>query len=512
MNQYDLIIIGAGHNGLTAAAYAGKAGKKVLVLEKSRTIGGLCRRDEFAPGFTASGVLQDTSALRPWVVKDLDLMSHGLKLRNEEVPVFLPEKNGRGILLWREAQKMSEELAGAPAKDLASYKDYRSFLTRIAPFIKKVFDGFPPDLIKMSFPGLWDMGLTAVSLRMMGKEDMMEVLRIGPMCSADFLNEFFESELLKAGLALPSVISTYQGPWSPGSNANLLLAECLAQNPIEGGASELIAALEKACLSHGVEIKTSCEVEQIVVEGQRVVGVTVAGEHINASKVAAACDPKTLFFDLMPRNSLSLKFEKYIGNWRCRGTTAKIDLALSAYPEFACRPGLQVEYARIGDTLDYLEKAFDSVKYGEFSQRPALDLYFPTVENAKLAPSGQHVLSVLVSFAPYDLKQGWNEDSKSKLYENVMQVLQEHLPNLESLVVGKKISSPQDIESEYGTTEGHLHHGEHAADQLLVRPTPETSRYQTPFEGLYMCGAGSHPGGGVTCAPGAFSSRVILGH
>ena len=358
------------------------------MLEKRKQIGGLCAGDEFHPGYKSTGILQDSTTIRPWAIEQLGLKAHGLRLRKDEVPTFIPAKEGKGILLWKNSSKMDEELAPYSAKDAASYKKYRSFLDRIGPFIKRVFDDFPPDVTGMTFPGVWNLGKKAVSLRMLGKQDMMDVLRIAPMCSADFIEEYFETELIKGLLAGPSVFSTFQGPWSPGSNANLLLAECLSGAPIEGGPVQLVSALEKACKANGVEIRTESTVEEVVIVGGKATGVKVGGEIINASKIAAACDPKTLFLDLIPQHQLNYQFEFNVANWRSRGTVAKINLALNAYPEFACRPGLKVEYSRTGESLDEVEKAFDAVKYREFSKRPTLEMYVPTLEDSSLAPEG----------------------------------------------------------------------------------------------------------------------------
>jgi phytoene dehydrogenase-like protein len=510
MSRYDLIVIGGGQNGLTTAAYAAKAGRKVLVLESRNQLGGLCSADQFHPGFTSPGIMQDSTTARPWVIDELGLKEFGLKMRTEEAPVFAPSVEGKGILLWKDAERMREELDPISGADAKAYGEYRAQIKRITPFIRRVFDGFPPDVMTMSFPGLWDLGKKAVSLRMLGKADMMEILRISPMCVADWMNEWFSSDLLKAALSGPAIYSTFTGPWSPGTNANLLLAECLSQASVEGGPAKLISALHQACTKAGVEIRTACTVDEVLIKGGKVTGVRVGTESIESNQVAASVDPKTLFLKLIPAHNLTHNFEGYILNWRARGTVAKLNLALKSYPDFACRPGLKVEYARTGETLDELEKAYDHSKYREFSKNPALEIYVPTLEDPSLAPEGQHVMSVLVNYAPYNLEGGWSEEKKEELYGNAMTQLEKYMPGIKDQVLGKQLLSPVDLEAEYGTDGGHLHHGEHASDQLLVRPTPETARYATPFPGLFMCGSGSHPGGGVSCAPGALAAKAIL--
>lgn len=510
--KHDVIVIGSGHNGLATAILAAKRGKTVLVLEKRAVVGGLAAAEEFHPGFRSPGVLHDTTGLRPWAVSDLGLEKHGLRFRSEEAPVFNPGVAGRGLLLWKDAKRAAEEIAPLSKKDADAYGKYRAMIGRLGPFIAKVFDDFPPDVVSMSFPGLWDLMKKAVSLRMLGKSDMMEVLRIAPMCVADWLNEWFENDTLKATLAGPSIYGSFTGPWSPGTNANLLLAETTSRNPVVGGAQAVAKALEAAAKAAGVTIRTNAEVAKVMLNGHKAVGVKLAaGEEIVADRIAAACDPKQLFLNLIEPWAMSQTFEHNIKNIRARGTTAKINLALSALPEWRDRPSLKAEYIRTGETFDQMEKAFDFVKYREMSTRPLLDMYVPTIEAPELAPQGQHVLSILVHFAPVALKDGWSDAAKQTLYKNTMATLAEYAPGVEKLVLGKSVVTPADLEKDMNLSGGHVFHGEHAADQLLVRPTPECSRYVTPIEGLFLCGSGAHPGGGITCAPGAFAAKAMFG-
>lgn len=509
--KYDLVVIGGGHNGLVTAILAAKRGKKVVLVEKRKTLGGLAASDEFHPGFKTPGVLHDTTTLRPWVVKDLGLKAHGLQFRADEAPVFNPGVEGRGLLLWRDAKRAAEELAPLSSKDVKAYENYRAFLGRTTPFFARVFDDFPPDLVGMSPSGLWDMLRQAVALRRLGKTDMMDILRIAPMCVADWLNEWFETDLLKATLTGPAIFGSFTGPWSPGTNANLLLAETFNSVPVVGGPQALVKALVAAAKAAGVEIRTETEVERVLLNGKTVEGVKIKnGAAIVAVRVAAACDPKQLFLKLMEPTALTYGFEHNIASIRSRGTTAKVTLALSALPQWRQRPGLKAEYIRTGETFDQMEKAFDFVKYKEMSTRPLLDMYLPTLEAPELAPPGQHVLSILAHFAPVDLKGGWTEAKRTELYDNVIRTLEEYAPGVKQLIIGLQLLTPADLERDYNLSGGHVFHGEHAADQLFIRPTPECARYATPFEGLFLCGSGAHPGGGITGAPGAFASRVIF--
>jgi phytoene dehydrogenase-like protein len=510
-DRYDVIVIGAGHNGLTAAALLGKRGRRVLVLERRERAGGLAAGEEFHPGYRTAGVLHDTARVRPWVVERLGLRRHGLGFRSDQVPAFLPERDGEGLLLFRDPEYASDELSGRSAEDARRYRDFRAFLGRISPVFRRLSDRPAPDLFETGPGDLYNLGRAALALRLLGKSDMMEVLRIPPMCVADWLGEFFDTDLLKAGLAGPGIEGTFGGPWSPGTTANLLWMECTSGEPVAGGPRALIDALEEAAGANGVEIRCGEAVEGIGVADGEVSGVTISGgEILEAKTVAASCDPRHLFLDLLPSSSLSSSLERDVSNFRSRGTTAKVILALTDYPDFSCRPGLRPERIRIGETIDDLERAFDPVKYRQFARRPALDIVVPTLETPELAPPGHHVFSILMHCAPYDLQGSWSEAAREELYRTVVDTLSEYAPGVEQAIVGHQVLTPLDLESTYGVTGGHLYHGEHATDQLVVRPTPECTGYRTPFEGLFLCGSGSHPGGGITCAPGALAAGVIL--
>jgi phytoene dehydrogenase-like protein len=509
--SYDVIVIGAGHNGLTTAALLGKRGRKVLVLERREQVGGLATGEEFHPGYRTAGVLHDTNRVRSWVVEELGLGRHGLEFRPDPPPVFLPERDGEGIVLDRDPEKAAAELSRRSEKDAGRYRDYLAFLQRISPTIRRLSDRQPPDFFDPGFGDLFGLGRAALSLRLLGKRDMMEVLRITPMCIADWLNEWFASDLLKAGLAGSALDGCFAGPWSPGTAANFLWMESTVAEPIAGGPPALIDALKKAAVANGVEIRCGVAVERIDLDEGKVSGVTLRdGERLEAKKVAASCDPRHLFLDLLPSSALSMTLERNISTFRARGTTAKVNLALTGYPEFTCRPDLKAEKIRIGETIDDLERAFDPVKYRQFSGHPALDVLVPTVEKPELAPAGHHVFSILVHCAPYDLEGSWNEASRGELYRTVVEKLTKYAPGIGEAIVGHQVLSPLDLEATYGVSGGHLFHGEHATDQLVVRPTPECTGYRTPYDGLFLCGSGSHPGGGITCAPGALAARTIL--
>ena len=335
-------------------------------------------------------------------------------------------------------------------------------------------------------------------------------MRIAPMCVADWLNEWFDNKRLKAALAGAGLTGSFAGPWSPGTAFNLLLWECTARYRIKGGPQSLIAALDKAARSLGVEIRTGAEVRQFMVSGGKIEGVVLTdGERLPAAMVAAACDPRHTFLDLVPGNQVENRQEDHVRHIRGAGTTAKVNLALSTRLEFNGRPKEEIEFAKTGHHLDHIEKAFDACKYGRFSTDPILDIHIPTVSNPDLAPPGHSVVSILVNFVRYGLQPQWDLDQTEKLGDAVVATLQQYAPGVADAIVARQVLSPADLEKRYGLVQGHILHGEHALDQLVLRPTPECARYHTPIKGLYLCGSGSHPGGGITCAPGALAAAVI---
>lgn len=508
--SFDVIVIGGGHNGLTAAALLAGSGRKVLLLERHLFVGGLAVGDEFHPQYRSVGLLHDTSAVRPHVIEALKLERHGLTLTAAPPPVFLPQRAGRGLWLHHDAQAAAGEIEAFSKRDARRYAEYRGFLARISRFTRRLFDEPPPDLSGNGLSGLTPLAARAWRLRRLGRRDMMELLRIGPMCVADWLGEWFETDLLRSALAAPAIDGTFTGPRSPGSAAMLLRSETMAERSAAGGPVALIDALEKSARSSGVSIRTGAEVRRIRIGGGRVEGVELAdGEFITARVVAASCDPKRVFLGMIDGEHISDLLAHRIHHFRSRGTTAKVNLALNRPLRFACRPDLRIEHARIGETLDEMERAFDAVKYGRFSSRPILDVYVPTLANPDLAPPGHCVVSVVAHFAPYELKEGWSDETREELGDAVMGVLSEYSPDIEESIVAREVQTPMDIEARYGVTEGHLHHGEHALDQFFTRPCPECARYRTPIVGLHLCGSGSHPGGGLTCGPGALCASIL---
>jgi phytoene dehydrogenase-like protein len=512
-DAYDVIVIGAGHNGLTTAAYLAKQGRKVLVLERRGTIGGLAAGEEFHAGYHTAGVLHDAGQVRAQVVKSLDLKSHGLEMRPERPSILALDPEDRGMLLSHKERRTAKEIHFYSPEDAKQYRQYRKFIKHVAGVVNRIFDELPPAIDLPDGRTLWDLFKTGFALRRLGKTTMLDLMRIAPMCVADWLNEWFDNNRLKAALAGAGLSGNFAGPWSPGTAFNLLLWECTAKYSIKGGPRALIAALEKAVVSQGADIRTAGHVSEIRVSGGQIKGVVLKdGEQIQASVVAASCDPRHTFLDLLPGNRVENWQEQRMQHFRGIGTTAKVNLALNTQLEFNGRAGEKIAFARTGHHLDHIEKAFDACKYGQFAADPILDIHIPTVSNPDLAPTGHSVVSILVHFVPYGLQSQWDRDQIEKLEDTVLTVLERYAPGVTDAIVAREVLSPIDLEERYGLVQGHILHGEHALDQLILRPTPECARYQTPIEGLYLCGSGSHPGGGITCGPGALAASAIFSH
>jgi phytoene dehydrogenase-like protein len=511
MSKYDIIVIGGGHNGLTTATILAKKGKKVLVVEKRDVLGGIAAGEEFHPGYSTTGLLHDTSAVRSDVVKHLQLEKHGLEFESARADVTLLSKDGKSVNIQESVEATAAAIQEFSEKDAQSYKEYQAFLKKISKVINDLMDNPPPDVDveNLTMASLVVLAKKGMTLKGLGNKTMMELLKVAPMCVTDFLNEKFETDFIKAGIAAPALYGAYAAPWSAYTTINLLLWECAARGNVKGGPQALVNALKKAAEAEGVEIKTGSEVEKILLgEGGNAIGVRLkGGEEIHSTKVAASCTPKETFLNLFDDFEIEYELDFWIDKIRGRGTTAKVNLAINKKVELN---GKTAEYARTGNSFDEMEKAFDPVKYREVTDKPFLDIHIPTVTDSSLAFEGHSVVSVLVHQIPYDFKAGWTADTKKTLGDNVLKELEIYSPGISTSVVGMEVLSPLDFEERYTLTEGHIYHGEHFVDQLVTRPIPACARYSTPIEGLFLCGSGSHPGGGVTCAPGSMAANEIL--
>ena len=523
MPTRNIIIIGAGHNGLVTAYYLAKAGFKPLVLERREIAGGACVTEEFHPGFRCSTLANSAGPLLPQIVKDLQLERHGVEFIKPTVRVLALNPNGPSICIYEDEKRTADELARVSGKDAKSYPDFVKTFARIGRALAPLLTMTPPNIDKPAKSELWNLGKLGWGIRGLGKKDEYRLLRYGPMAVADLAAEWFETELLRATVAARGIFGAFAGPWSAGTSAALLLQAATDGHAIapssfvKGGMGALTQALAKAATEAGAEIRTNAEVVSIQVKDGKATGVVLAnGEEIPAWTTVSNADPGVTLLELLAYGELEPSFLNKIRNYRAHGTVAKIHLALSALPKFT---GLNDEDAverlsgriHIGPDIDYLERAFDAAKYGDFSSRPYLDITIPTLADPSLAPKGAHVMSIHAQFAPYKLKDGdWNS-RREGLGDAVVNVLCEYAPNLKDSIVARQVITPLDLEQTYGLSGGHIHHGEMSLDQLFAfRPLIGWARYRTPIAGLYLCGAGTHPGGGVTGAPGMNASREII--
>jgi phytoene dehydrogenase-like protein len=499
MTSKRVVVIGGGHNGLTAAAWLAKRGREVVLLEARDLLGGLAAGESFGDGYAHAGILHDTRGLREMVVRDLDLQRHGLTLSAAPERIWAPSATGEH--LWIEGEELSGSVSEA---DRERYAGYRAFLGRVSPVIRQALSQPPPQ----PFGSVWPLLRTAIGVRRLGAVDMTELLRVLPMCVADWMRDLFENERLSAALALPAVEACFAGPWSAGTAANLVLREACAGPRVMGGPAALTRALVKAAEAHGVSLRRGARVATIERSGGRVVGVQLAdGERIDAGDVIATCDPKQAFLSLIGEADLGIGLSEDVHKFRTRGTTAKLHLGLSGPLELGS--GEAVTRMHTGESLDDIERAFDAVKYGEMAVRPVLDVWVPSVDDPKLCPDGHAVVSALVHFASPGLS---GDALRTTLADRAVAELSRFCPSLKPRIVARELLLPSDLQARFQLSGGHLYHGEHAPDQwLFMRPTVECAHYRTPIDGLWLGGSGCHPGGGITGAPGLLAARALLG-
>jgi phytoene dehydrogenase-like protein len=523
--RYDAIVIGGGHNGLTAAAYLARAGLRTLVLERRPVVGGAAVTEEVWPGIRLNTASYTCSLLRPAIVRDLELRRHGFELLPFDPGIFIPFPDGRSLCMWNDHRKALAEIARFSKKDAVEYERVEALFLRLARFIVPMLDAPPPDPGSSHPRDLLGMLTLAARARGLARRDLYELIRLLQVSAADFLDEHFESDAVKAALGAFCIIGTYGGPRTPGTAYVLLhhlmgAAETVgaaAWGFVRGGMGMVSQALAAAAREKGAEIRTGAEVSRVLVRDGRAYGVALAsGEEIQAAAVLSNADPKRTFLTLVEERHVDPEYLEGIRRFRIEGTSAKVHLALSELPQWTAAPKLDnglpcPPLCDICPNLEYLERGWDDCKYGRFSRRPFCDMAIHSLLDPDLCPKGMHVASIFVQYAPYHLRGSTWEAEREKLGEAVIDAIAEYAPNIRRAVVHREVLSPWDLEQRFGLTYGNIFQGEITPDQIFfMRPVPGWARYRTPVQRLYLCGAGTHPGGGVMGACGRNAAREVL--
>ena len=520
-NTYDAIIIGGGHNGLVAAAYLARARWKVLLLERREVLGGAAATEEVFPGFNVNTGACDSGLFLPEIVSDLRLKKYGLQFLHSPVIVHAPQAGGGGLTLWRDPVQAAAEIARFSPADAARYPVFLGWMRRVLNVLREALNHTPPAIPDLGAGEIFPWLRTALKARRLGKKDFMELMRTLPMPLTDFLDEWFESPALKGALAASGVTGSMAGPNASGTVFMLLYqaaqadqATFRASSFVKGGMGALSETLAQAARDKGAEIRTGSEITKIAIEGDRASGVILNnGEEIQAKAILSSANPLHTFFDLVGAPNLEVRTMREVRNIRFRGSTARLNLALNGLPDFGLpEPETALSgHILICPSLEYMERAYDDAKYGKFSQHPVLDAVIPTLMDPGLAPSGQHLMNINIQYAPYHLQGTDWEEQHEALASRVIETLEEFAPRIGELVIHQQILTPLDLERIYGLAEGCIFHGQMAFDQLLfMRPVPGYGQYETPIRNLFLCGAGAHPGGGVTGAPGRNAARQVL--
>jgi phytoene dehydrogenase-like protein len=522
--SYDAIIIGGGHNGLVTAAYLARAGKKVLVLERRHLVGGIAATEEVFPGFKFSTCAHLADSFSHEIIADLDLKKYGLELLALDPVLFAPSVKGNSLLIPRDPVKAAAEIERHSKSDAHKYRPFCTLAKHLSAFLRALYGISLPDQAKHGSLNPGELVKLGWKFYRLGKKDMYEFLRILPMSMADLLNEWFESDLLKAALAGGSILASFVGPRQQGTAFNFLHHQLGASNGapraagfIRGGIGNLPHAIARAAQDLGAKIQTGAEVARILTKSGSATGVVLqSGEEISGTAIISGVDIKRTFLQMMEPTYLDPEFLLQVKNIRSRGTVAKINFALDTLPKFKSVPDHLSSAAlggviHIGPTIDYLERAADDAKYMCFSRRPFLEITIPSVAVPSLAPTGKHVMSVWMQSAPYHLRESnWN-NQRGALGDTVVNAIEDYAPGFTNSILHRQVLTPLDLEQVYGLTGGHPYHAEIALDQIFfMRPVPGWARYRTPIENLYLCGSGTHPGGGLTGLPGYYAAKEIL--
>jgi phytoene dehydrogenase-like protein len=527
LTKQDAIIIGGGHNGLVAAAYLAKAGKKTLVLERRHLVGGATVTEEIYPGFKYTVFSYVVSLLRPDIIRDLQLPKHGLTVLPLE-STLTPLLNGDYLYRDGDHFRTLHDIARHSQRDAGAYDEYGRNMYFMAKAVKYILSMIPPDPASFN-PGDWlDLLGMARHFLGLGEEQFYLLAKLMTMSSADFLGQWFESDPLKGTMSASGIIGTFLGPRSPGT-AYVLLHHYMGEIDgafrawgfAKGGTGGIADAIARSAESFGAEIRCNAPVTQVIVKNGHAIGVALEnGDEIYADVVASSLDPKRTFLQMVEPQELPSDLVESIQKFDIRGSSGKVNLALDALPELACMPGsgnmgikkrALAGAISISPSVDYIERAYDEAKYGEIPRSPFIDAIIPSMIDPNMAPPGKHVMSCFVQYAPYHLNGGWNDEKREAFGDAVVDTLVQYIPNLKDIILHRQVLTPVDIERITGITQGNIFHGELSLSQLFfLRPAAGWAKYRTPIKGYYQCGSGTHPGGGIMGTPGQFGAREML--
>ena len=522
MTRYDAIVIGGGHNGLTAAAYLGRAGRNVLVLERRHVFGGAAVTEEVFPGFRFSVCSYVVSLLRPEIIRELDLPRHGLEILPLD-GTFTPMLDGN--YLWRvnDHEKTRREIARHSKLDAEAYDQYGKAMVEMARFVKPILNMTPPDPTSLNPRDLSKLFFLGKRFRALAVEDRRNQLQLMTMSASDFLDQWFETDVLKATMSASGIIGTFRGVRSPGT-AYVLLHHYMGEIDgafrswgfSRGGTGAISNAIAGAARAAGVEIRTEAAVASIRTKNGRATGVVLAnGDELQAELVLSSVDPSLTFLKFIEPGELPSDFLDHVRRYKFRGSSGKVNLALDALPDFTCLPGSGAHLRgaiSISPSVDYMERAYDQAKYGEFSRRPYIDMVIPTLTDPSVAPTGKHILSCFVQYAPYALARGTWDEQRDAFGDAVVDTIATFAPNIRNIIRHWQVLTPLDLERDFGLTQGNIFQGELTLEQLFfLRPAPGWAQYSTPIRNLWLCGSAAHPGGGIMGAPGRNAALRILG-
>jgi phytoene dehydrogenase-like protein len=520
--KYDVIVIGGGHNGLTNAAYLARAGKKVLVLERRHVLGGAAVTEEVFPGFKFSVCSYVVSLLRPEIIRDLDLPRHGLEILPLD-GTFTPMPDGD--YLWRvnDHGKTRREIARHSKLDAEAYEEFGKAMLAMCRFVKPILNMVPPDPATVNPRELMKLLFLGRRFRDLPSEDKYNQVQLMTMSAIDFLDQWFETDVLKATMSASGIIGTFLGVRSPGT-AYVLLHHYMGEIDgafrswgfSRGGTGSISNAIADAAREAGAEIRTQAAIAKIIVNNGRASGVVLQnGDELYANIVSSSVDPRLTFIKFIEDGKLPDEFLEEVRRYKFRGSSGKVNLALDALPDFKCLPGPGAHLRgaiSVSPSVDYMERAYDDAKYGNYSRRPYIDMVIPTLTDPSVAPPGKHVMSCFVQYAPYKLRPGLNWDDQREAFgNNVIDTISEHAPNIKNIILHKQVLTPLDLERDFGLSEGNIFQGELSLEQLFfLRPVPGWAQFRTPINNLYMCGSAAHPGGGIMGAPGRLAALEIL--